>query len=196
MAKNSQSNRTAPIDVAAPDSTGVIAAWQGLYHAFGARFESVAATVEGLLITGLTFDAQYDAETVIRDVNVKGRRVQLFPTILWINGEAPEAFVDAQEMTTWQVANYRGTVEGGATRTPEYVRKAFAALKASMGIASKRGPKPKTINLKKMGNFNADVLRNAKVSSEDLALLIAAATEAQASLVAESEAEAVAEVSS
>ena len=193
MAKNSQSNRTAPVTVASPDSLGVIAAWQGLYHAFGGRFESVITSEDGLTIEGLTFDGQYDAENVIRDVNVKGRRVQLFPTILWISGEAPAPFVDAAEMTAWQVGNYRGSVEEGSTRTPKYVRDAFSTLKGTMGISAKRGPKPKTINLKNLAGFNADVLRNANVNPDDLALLISTA---QSVLDEASASQATAEVAS
>lgn len=172
MAKNSQSNRTAPIDVMPPESTGVIAAWQGLYHALGARFDSTTITDDGLVINGFTVDSAYDPETVIRDVNVKGRRVQLFPTIRWINGEAPEPFTDAADMTAWQVGNYRGSVSEGSTRTPEYVRKAFAALKGTMGISNKRGPKPKTINLKNLANLDASVLRQSGVDLKDLQFLI------------------------
>lgn len=176
MPKNSKAdNRSTPVDVAPPESLGVIAAWQGLYHAFGARFEGVDVSEDGLVIRGFSTDGQYNPETLIRDVNVKNRRVQLFPTILWINGVEPEPFTTPQEMTAWQVNNFKGSVDEGSTRTPKYARDAFSALKASMGIASKRGPKPKTINLKNLDNFDASVLRAAGVPQEDLQKLIAIA---------------------
>lgn len=182
MAKSNQSanQRTTPIDVPAPNSNGVMAAWDGLYHFFGARFDSVETNEDGLVVLGLTFDGQYNAETIVSNINQKGRRVPLFPTINWINGAAPEPITDPKEMTAWLVNFFRGSVEEGSTRAPKYARDAVAAYKGTLGISNKRGPKPRTLSLKNVSTVDASVLRNAKVSDADLQHLIAIAQEALA----------------
>ena len=183
MAKsNSTANtRTEPIDVLPPDSNGVIAAWDGLYWAFGARAESFDVVPEGLAIKGLTFDSGHaDPATIIADVNHKGRRVPLFPAINWINGQEPAPFATAQEMTAYMVNHFRGSVDADSTKSAKYVRDAFSALKGRQGIVSKRGPKTKTINLKNLASVNASTLKAANVSREDLETLLAAVSAAVA----------------
>lgn len=176
MAKNSQTNgRSTAIDVGGDDALGVMAAWQGLYHAFGARFESVDVTPDGLVIYGLSTTDQYDPDKIVSDLNTSNRRVPLFPTIFYIQGGEPAPFNTAQEMTAWTVQNFRGSVEKDSTRTPKYVRDAFNDIKRELGIGGKRGPKPKTINLKNLQTLDASVLRNAGVSKDDLAALVAVA---------------------
>jgi hypothetical protein len=185
MAKSNQSNgRTSPVNIAPPESAGIMAAWQGLYHAFGARLGGYDIVDDGIVLTDVTFDAGTNVETLVRDVNTKNRRVSLFPTILYLNGQAPESFTTAQEMTVFAVQNWRGSAEDGSTRTPKYVRDAFARLKASQGIASKRGPKPRSINLKNLGSLDASVLRNANVPASELEHLIAVAQEVVATQAA------------
>lgn len=187
MAKSNQAaSRTDAIDVAPPESAGVLAAWQGLYHALGARFESYDITPDGIVLKGLTFagDAGAAPSTIIGHVNSKGRRVPLFPTINYLNGETPAPFTTAQEMTVFGVQNFRGSVEEGSTRVPKYVRDAFNRLKASMGISGRRGPKPRSINLKNLSELNASTLKNAGVSLEDIQHLIAVAEEVASSQAA------------
>lgn len=187
MAKSNQTaNRTEPMDISPAESAGVLAAWQGLYHAFGARFEGYDIVPEGIVLKGLSFDGEAGAkpETIIGHVNSKGRRVPLFPTINYLNGEAPAPFTTAQEMTVFGVQNFRGTVEDGSTRVPKYVRDAFSRLKAAQGISGRRGPKPRTLNLKNLSSLDAGTLRNAGVSPEDIQHLIAVANEVAASQAA------------
>lgn len=184
MAKSNQTPaRTEPIDVAWPEAAGVLAAWQGLYHAFGARIDGYDVADDGIVIKGLTFsgDIGVQPSTIISNVNSKGRRVPLFPTIQYLNGAAPAPFANAQEMTVFGVQNFRGSVEDGSTRVPKYVRDAFSRLKAEMGISGRRGPKPRTINLKNISQLDASTLKAANVSSEDLLHLAELAREVAAS---------------
>jgi hypothetical protein len=187
MAKSNQTGNTRSnsVDVSPPESNGVIAAWRGLYHALGARAEAFDLTSDGLVIRGFSVNGAYDPQKIISDVNHKNHRVSLFPTILWIQGQEPEPFETAQEMTSYSVQNFRGSVETGATRTPEYVRDAFKALKGRMGISNKRGPKPRTISLKNLSTLDASVLTNAKVPASDLQKLIEVASAALADAPAE-----------
>lgn len=187
MAKSNQSaNRTESIDVGPDQSPGVLAAWQGLYHALGARFEGYDVTDDGIVLRGVSFsnDVGASPETIIGHVNSKGRRVPLFPTINYLNGAAPAPFNTAQEMTVFGVQNFRGTSDDGATKVPKYVRDAFTRLKAAQGISGRRGPKPRTLNLKNLASLDASTLKNAGVSAEDIQHLIAVANEVAASQVA------------
>jgi hypothetical protein len=182
MAKSNQTEtRTAAIDIAPPESVGVLAAWQGLYWAFKGRFEGYDMTPEGIVLKGVTFDGGTNVENLIRDVNRKNRRVPLYPTINYLNGHEPEGFATAQEMTVFGVGNFRGAEGEGSTRVPKYVREAFSRLKVAQGISGRRGPKPRSINLKNLSSLDASTLKSAGVTPEDIQHLISVANEVAAS---------------
>jgi hypothetical protein len=104
----------------------------------------------------------------------------LFPTINWINGAVPDPIVDPKDMTSWLVNFFRGSVEENSTRSPKYARDAVARFKGTLGISAKRGPKPRTIQLKNLAGINASTLTDANVNPEDLQHLIEVAQEALA----------------
>lgn len=202
MAKNSKSTtddtRTAPIDIAGQDALGFAAAFSGLYHLFGARVESWDVTSDGLVAHNVTFDATYDPEVIVRDINLKPRRAQLFPAILSIvNPEIEPPHFDADDptdITTYMVNFWKGSMGKDSSRVPEYVRIAASKYKERVGTKVRKGPKVKSINLKNVRDLNPETLRNANLTSEDIQYLIDTATQAQALLVSTESAPADAEV--
>lgn len=189
MAKNSSKStavetpaRTEPIDVAGQNALGLASAYAGLYHLFDARVESWDVTTDGLVAHNFTVDGKYDPERIIHDINLKDRRAPLFPAILSIvNPDVPPpAFENSLEITTFMVNFWKGSMGENSSKVPEYVRVAASDMKERNGTKVRKGPKVRTINLKNVRDVNADTLRNAHLSPEDIQYLI---DQAQAALV-------------
>jgi hypothetical protein len=153
-----------------PEAGGnaVIVAWRGLYHIFGARADSFEVTPTGVRITNLKFPDKYDSATIIRDLSVRNdkvirRRLDLIPLYFWINGEAPEPFHSALEMTAWMVANLKGAGEDEG-RSPKYAKDAINEYKIENGMYVPRGRPRKTFSLEKLGELNAAALSDVEES--------------------------------
>lgn len=194
MAKSNQNSdpRTDPIDVSGEDALGLIAAWPGIFHVMRGRVQSFDVNEDGIVARGFTMGADLNVtpEQVISDVNRRDRRTQLWPAILWINGQEPPHFANANELTQFGVAYFKGGSENGTTGTQKYYRDAAATYKASQNFATrKRGPKPSRINLKELSSLDLSTLTNAGVSQADLDHLIevAEAAKAQATAVVSTE---------
>lgn len=186
MAKTNQNSdpRTEPMDVSGDDALGLIAAWQGIYHVMRGRVDSFDVTDDGIVARNFTMGADLNVtpEQVITDVNRRDRRTQLWPAILWINGQEPAHFANANELTQFGVAYFKGDSESGTTGTQKYYRDAAAVYKNSQNFATrKRGPKPSRINLKELSSLDLSTLTNAGVSPADLDHLIEVAQAAKAS---------------
>lgn len=188
MAKKSETvtetetpDRTAPIDVAGQDALGLASAYAGLYHLFGARVEGWDVTNDGLVAHNFSVEGKYDPELIIKDINLKDRRAPLFPAILSIVNPdvAPPAFENSLDITTFMVNFWKGSMGENSSKVPEYVRTAALEMKERNGTRVRKGPKVRTINLKNVRDVNADTLRNAKLSVEDIQYLI---EQAQAAL--------------
>ncbi len=189
MARNSKTvtetpARTEPIDIAGQDALGFAAAYQGLYWLFDARVASWDVTPEGLVAHDVTFDGQYDPETIIHDINLKPRRAQLFPAVLSIVNPdiAPPPFENALDVTTYMVNFWKGSMGEGSSKVPEYVRTAASRMKEANGTKVRKGPKIRTINLKNVKDVNVETLKNANLSREDITYLLEIATAARDSL--------------
>jgi hypothetical protein len=169
------------MDVGPDLSPGLIAAWDGIYHFFGGRgIENWELTPDGIVISGFTVNAKYDPERILRDVNRKDRRTQLFPAISWLMGNEPAPFTTPQQITQHTVQYYKGSVEEGTTRAAKYVKDAVNEYRTRTGnAAARRGPKPKSIPLKGLASIDASLFR--EVSSSDLEHLQAVLAEVQAS---------------
>jgi hypothetical protein len=145
---------------------------------------SFTVTPDGIVAEGFTMgsDLGVEPQTVIDDVNRRDRRTQLWPAILWVNGQEPEHFANANEITQFGVAYFKGGSDSGTTGTQKYFRDAASTYKNSRNFETrKRGPKPSRINLKELSSLDLSTLQNAGVSAEDLDHLIAVAEAAKAS---------------
>jgi hypothetical protein len=157
-------------------SNNVLAAWQGLYHLFGARVERWDVTSDGVFAIGLTFEADKvpNTDTVIRDISYRGdkfvnRTLELLPTYFYLNGQEPEPFEDAGAMTQWMAKFFRGAGEGDTNRSPQYVKDGIAKNKTARGLAARRGRPPKKIEIESIGSIDESIL--SQVNHEELARL-------------------------
>jgi hypothetical protein len=170
--------RTAPIDVAGQNALGLAAAFWGLQHLFDAKVSGWDVTPEGIVAHDFTVAEPYSAEQIVHDINLKDRRAPLFPAIFSIMDPqaAPRPFESNLEITTFMVNFWKGSMGEDSSKVPEYVRTAASNYKERTGTKTKRGPKTRTINLKNVKDLNPDVLRNAKLSREDIEYLIKTAS--------------------
>lgn len=193
MAKTKETPaRTEPVDLGGQDALGFAAAWQGLYHLFGARVESWDVNSDGLVAHGVTVDSKYDLDQIVRDINTKDRRPQLFPAVLSIVNPdiEPPHFESNLDITTYMVNFWKGSMGENSTKVPEYVRNAASEYKERMGTKTRRGPKPKSLNLRNVRELNVDTIKNADLSADDIDYLIQIATAAREAQGANSAAEA------
>ena len=149
--KNSQPARTEPIDIADTEETApasaLLAAWQGIYWLFGGRVDSWEVTPAGVIAHGFSVEGSYLPEKIIEDISHKARRVDFVSGYNAVLGNEPPKFNDSQEMTTYMVQNFKGSVEDGTSRTPAYVRNAASDYKAANGLKKRRGPSRKILRL-------------------------------------------------
>jgi hypothetical protein len=185
---NSQSNeqankRSQSIDVGPDLAPALAAGYDGLFYLFGARVENWEVTPEGLFAHGYTVDEKYSdvQERVLHDIAMRVRRPQLMPTILWINGIEPQPFPSNQAITTFLVQFFKGSVEEGTSKVPEYARKAAEAYRASQpGTYTRKGPKPKGLAFKDISNADENVLLQAGLTLEEIQHLAQIANTAMA----------------
>lgn len=149
-------------------ANAVLAAWQGLYHLFGAR-ATFSYTDDGLTVENFSVSEGYDPNQIVEDISHRTRRLDFEDVYPWFNGEAPEPFSDAKEMTAWSVQFLRGAVEENSSRTPKYVRDAFAAYKTENNFAKRRGPKKKIFRVDNIASIDTESLKD--VNPADLAKL-------------------------
>jgi hypothetical protein len=150
----------------------ILAAWRGLYWLFGARASKFNVTTDGVFVDNLTVDPEYDVMTIVRDIGGtknRNRRLELIPPMLWAQGEEPEPFSDAGEMTAWLVANFKGSVDETSTKSPAYARKAVADYKKAHNLYKARGPKRKVIRLDNLKEIDESILSN--IDLDDLKAL-------------------------
>lgn len=162
--------RSHEINLSANEGRAALAAWQMLYHLFGARVKSwkIVGT-EGVEATGFSTFADYDPETIVKDISSRTRRLELLTTYPWLMGEIPDHFTDAADITASTVQFYKGSVEDGSAKTPPYVKPAVANYKAANKLAKKRGPKAKVIRLDNLDSLDEAAFEN--IPKEDLAVL-------------------------
>lgn len=158
MAK-SNTTRTESLNYGPDKGGAILAAWRGLYWLFGARVDAFHVTPEGILVEGLTMAGDYNPSTIVEDISKKNRRLELVPTYFYVNGTPPEPFDISQEITQFMVQFFRGSVEENSSRAPQYLRKAAAEFKTSVGLKSKRGPKRKVIRVDQLENVDMEVLK-------------------------------------
>lgn len=152
-------SRSEAITVTTENSAGnaVLAAWQGIYHLFGGR-GSFEITTDGVIVHDFSVDARYNPEQIVLDISHRNRRLDLIPTYLWVQGQEPEIFTDAKEMTQFMVQYFRGAVEEGSSRAPKYVRDAVANFKTYNNLAKKRGPRKKIFRVDNLSELDATTL--------------------------------------
>jgi hypothetical protein len=155
-----ESDRTTPINVGPDLSTGLISAWDGVYYVFGGRFNGFDITEDGgIVIKEFSVDAKFDVTQILRDLNASTHKPRLSPTLSWLMGNKPEFFATDQDMTTWLVQSFKGSVPEGVNKSPEYARKAMGDLKTAYNIKRKQGPKPRSIPFKNLINISAEALK-------------------------------------
>lgn len=175
---------TEPQNYGPDKANAVLAAWQGLYHLFGARAVSFKVTAEGVFVEGLTIWSEYNLSQIVEDINKRDRRLDLIELYPIVQGENPPDFESSQEITLFMVQFFRGSVEDNSSKSPQYLRKAAADYKRTIGLQAKRGPKRKIFRLDNLDAIDPTMLKD--VDSADLDHLMAAIREAKAAAKAES----------
>lgn len=172
MAKNSVTT-SAPMDVIGSQAIGLAAAYDGLYHLFGARVASWEVIDGTFVARDFRVDLPYNPETILTDINRKNRRAPLWPTLTWILDPeyVPAPFESNLQITTFMVQFFKGSTGEDNSKAADYVKAAAAALKVRSGTSVRRGPKAKTVQLKNVREFNAEKLTAAGMSKEDLQYL-------------------------
>jgi hypothetical protein len=152
-----------------PDKgSAVLAAWQGLYHLFGAR-ATFRVTPDGVFVDNLTCDPKYDMDQIVEDISKHNRRLELVPLIFWVQGQAPDDFADVAAITALMVQYWRGSVEDNSSKTPGYLKDAVADYKATRNLLKKRGPKRKVFRLDSLDDIDESTLKG--ISPEALSRL-------------------------
>ncbi len=178
MAKSKGANgeaeqtRSASINLNENQGRSAFAAWRLMHEIFGARVEKWVPTDKGVEAIGFSVYGDYDPETVVQDISSRTRRLDFLTGIKWINGEEPEPYANAEEITADTVQFYKGAVEEGSAKSPAYVKTAVASYKTANALAKKRGPKARTIRLDQLDQLDEGVLAN--MEQEDIAILQAA----------------------
>lgn len=180
-------SRKKPVAAASPATTGpeqgsnnVFAAWQGLYHLFGARYDSFEITPEGVVYTGLRVAEPYNLDTIISDLSNHGgrtiqHRLNFFPNFYWAQGFEPAHFPTSQSLTDWMTQYLKG--QGVKGRSPQYAKDAITAYKNAIGIAVPRGRPKKPVDLS-----NIDETLLAEVDIKEVTRLREAAEAVEAAL--------------
>jgi hypothetical protein len=175
--------RTEPLNYGPDKGNAILAAWQGLHWLFGAEADSFNVTPEGVYVNGLTMWSDYTPTQIVEDISKKERRLDLIFTYPIVNGENPAPFATSQEVTLYMVQFFRGSQEDGSSKSPQYLRKAAADFKATVGLKAKRGPKRKIFRLDNLDAIDPTMLKD--VDPSDLDHLMAAIREAKAAAKAE-----------
>lgn len=173
--------RTEPMNVGPEHGGNLLAAWRGIANLFGgqAQFKYADGSV---IAENFSVAVPYDPNQIISDISHRNRRLDFLEVYPWFNGEAPEPYTDAKEITAWTVQFLRGSVEDNSSRTPKYVRDATAAFKVDNNFAKKRGPKKKIFRAENLSEVSEDVLTNLDQSElEKLRATIERAMAAHAS---------------
>jgi len=176
MAKNS-ATAPAPIDVVGAQAEAFAAAYDGLYHLFGARVSGWSIEDGVLIARGVAFNPLYSAETILTDISRRTRRAPLMPTALWLLDPefVPAPFATNLDITTFMVQYFKGSTGEDNSKSAQYVKDAAAAYKDATGTRVKRGPNVRTINLKNLSELNEEKLAGSGASREDMLHLIAVA---------------------
>jgi len=169
----STQSRSKAINLNEIQGRNALAAWKMLFNLYGARVEKWnKPSKDGISADGFSVFSEYDPETVISDISSRTRRLDYLTVSPWVNGEAPEPYTDAAEITADTVQFYKGAVEEGSAKSPKYVKDATAAFKASHDLTKRRGPKPKSIRLDNLDDLNDEVFE--QMNPENIAILQAA----------------------
>ena len=142
-----------------PDKGGaILAAWKGMYHLFGAQ-GTFRVTPEGVFVDNLSVGPEFDLDQIVEDISKHNRRLELIPTLFWVNGETPADFADVSEITAFMVQYFRGSVEDNSSKTPTYLKDAVASYKANRNLLKKRGPKRKVFRLDSLDDIDESTLK-------------------------------------
>jgi hypothetical protein len=183
--------RSEKIDLSPTEGRAVLAAWRGIYHLFKGQVDQWQVVPnEGVLAKGFSVRGLDDPRQLIKDISGRERRLDLLTVYPWINGQEPEPFSDAQEMTAYMVQFFKGAVEDGSAKSPQYVKRAVADFKAEHDLTKKRGPRRKVIRLDNLDDVDADALKDIDVN--DLSKLQATIEKAMAAAKSRSNATAAA----
>jgi hypothetical protein len=164
--------RSASINLDENQGRAALAAWRMLFHLYGARVEGWNPTENGVEAIGFSVSAEFDPETIVRDISSRSRRLDFLTVTPWVNGQAPSHYADAGEITADTVQFYKGAVEEGSAKSPPYTKDAIANYKAANALAKKRGPKAKTIRLDQLDELDESILYG--MDDKDVAILQAA----------------------
>ena len=157
-----------PVNYGPDKGSAILAAWQGLYHLFGAR-GTFRVTEDGVFVDNLYCDPQFNLDQIVTDISKHNRRLELVPTYFWVQGQEPAYFADVAAITAFMVQYFRGSVEDGTSKTPAYLKDAVANSKATHNLLKKRGPRRKVFRLDALDDIDETALKN--ISPESLARL-------------------------
>lgn len=142
---------------------GILRAWQGLYHLFGARVERFDVTADGVTAVNLTIDEKYGSPESIIGLfpHTDKIRLDFFPLVYWASGEAPAHFTSSLELTNWMTKNAK--VAGEKGRSPKIFKDAIREYKEANGLAVPRGRPRKAVKIE-LGSLDPEALEGVEMS--------------------------------
>lgn len=171
--------RTEPIEVTnSEQALSLLAAWRGVFNFFKGQVTSWGLNDDGTVVAhGFSVEAPYDAETILRDISGRDRRID-FPSALKVfQGGDPDPYTDPSDMQNFMVNFSKGSADTGTSKTPEYVRKAVASYKLEIGLPGRRGRKRSILRLDNINDLDETALSGR--TAEEIDKLIAIATAAK-----------------
>ncbi len=172
---------TEPQNYGPDKGNAILAAWQGLYWLFGARAEGFRVTPEGVYVDGLTMWSDYSPTDIVEDISRRNRRLDLIETYPIVQGENPPPFATSQDVTLYMVQFWKGSQGDNSSRSPQYLRKASAEFKQTVGLKAKRGPRRKIFRVDALNEIDPTAFKDVEISEIDA--FIATLKEAKASIV-------------
>src|ERR1041385_7347805 len=110
--------RSKSINLNPAQGQSALAAWRMLHWLYGAEVDQWVVTDDGVEATGFSTFAEYDPETIIKDISSRNRRLLFLEAFPIVNGNEPKPYTDSAEITADQVQFYKGAVEEGSAKAP------------------------------------------------------------------------------
>lgn len=162
--------RTEPMDIGPEYGGNLLAAWEGAYNLFGARFANATPKVgrdfdvleDGIVLHNITFNGNVDPQALLEDISGRTRRVDLLSAWPILHGENPAPFATSLDMTKWMQQYFRKPGEDG--KSPQYVKDAIATYKREQGFPPRRGRPKKSVRLENLGSIDVTQLAGVDVS--------------------------------
>lgn len=168
----------------------LMAAWPFLYEVLGARVERWDFDEHGHLVAvNMTVPEGkgYTTDDIVAHVSFRDRRVELYPAITFLQGEAPKPYSDTEKGSlnlTKDMQQYLRDPKDGA-KSPEWAKDAIAEYKKSHSFPPKKGRPKMVYRVEELSKIDESLL--GKLDATELDRLMQKLQHAQAAKTASAE---------